>query len=309
MKSRLTLTPRTSRVIPARTPISHRAIHTDIPSYLRIYESEDDEDMLPVGSLSPHVLATRELLRPPVGATVARTLEPFTRAWYEEIEIKRYQRQGAWLPRWLEFSRHSGESLLMLGPGLGTDALQYDRHGTRVTVCATPDDDADLLHSHFRIRGTELPILHAPSLTELPFLKNHFDLVFWNGLHGRTSMATTLTEIWRVLKPGGKLFALFPARIDVDRYQRWCMPLRKYYRHVDPRPTTAAKRTRRELKPMLKKYSEVSVIKRHLRRSELPHVWRTLPVSVLERLMGRVLAVRAFKPVTAAVNSVKATAA
>jgi hypothetical protein len=35
----------------------------------------------------------------------------------------------------------------------------------------------------------------------------------------------------------------------------------------------------------------------------LPHLWRFLPASVLERLAGRVLVLRAFKPVAAAMEA------
>jgi len=268
--------------------------------YPRLYTADE-------ASHSPHVLATRELLRPPVQRT-RRTLEPFTRAWYEELEMKRYLRQGAWLPRWLEFSRHSGESLLMLGPGLGTDALQYHRHGTEVTLALGPDDDDEHLCDHLRLRGLELPVVSAPDSAHLPMAAGRFDLVYWNALHTSIDLAAVSEELYRVLKPGGKLFALFPARIDVDRWQRWLLPLRRLYRDREPRPTSAHKRTGHELHEALAKFSERRVRKRLLRRSELPHVWRWLPLNMMERLMGRVLAVRAFKPVNATAITLAAAA-
>jgi SAM-dependent methyltransferase len=276
--------------------------------FLRIYDADDDDYSF-VGEVSPHVLATRELLRSPVVNPDGRALEAFSRAWFEEVEFKRYQRQGEWLPRWLEVSRHSGESMLMIGPGLGCDALQYHRHGTHVTICATPDDDAELLHTHFRLRGQELPILHAPCHFELPFLKGQFDLAYWNGLHGRVNAVATLAELWRVLKPGGKLFALVPARVDVDRWARWLAPLRRYYSRPEPRPTTAPRRTAREMAPALKAFENVRIVKRHLRPGELPRLWRVMPINLMERLMGRVLAIRAFKPVSAAMPMSRAHAA
>jgi hypothetical protein len=36
----------------------------------------------------------------------------------------------------------------------------------------------------------------------------------------------------------------------------------------------------------------------------LPHVWRCVPAGALARVMGRVLVLRAFKPVAAALESV-----
>ncbi|MBY0456822.1 MAG: hypothetical protein K2V38_05760, partial [Gemmataceae bacterium] len=69
----------------------------------------------PVGptALDPHTIATRELIRPPGGQPSRRACEPYSAAWFDEIEQKRYQRHGHWLPRALEFGRHPGESLLV----------------------------------------------------------------------------------------------------------------------------------------------------------------------------------------------------
>lgn len=267
----------------------------ELPHYLKLYTGEECD----APPYSPHVLATRELLRPPL-VRAERHLEPFTRAWYEELELKRYQRQGAWLARWLEFSRHRGESILILGPGLGTDALQYERHGTHATIAVTPEDADDRLADHLHLRGTDVPLIHVKDAAALPVSRNQFDLVFWNALYTQADLAITIAELYRVLKPGGKLFALFPAKLDVERWQRWLMPYRRLYRSREPRPTSGPRRSGREIRQALEKFKDRSIVKRHLRRSELPTVWRCLPLGLMERLMGRVLAVKAFKPVTAA---------
>jgi SAM-dependent methyltransferase len=276
------------------------------PHYLRLYTGDEFDDG--VDPLAPHVLSTRELLRPPVCRESPRHLEPFTRAWYEELELKRYLRQGAWLSRWLEFSRHPGESLLVFGPGLGTDAIQYDRHGTKVTIAVTPEDADERLSDRLHLRGIDLPLMHVKDATTLPVARGFFDLVYWNALHTRADLHATVEELFRVMKPGGKLFALFPAKFDVDRWQRWLLPFRQLYRHREPRPTTGPKRTGRELTVALSQFTERRISKRLLRRSELPHVWRWLPLGAMERIMGRVLAVRAFKPVTAARQDLAAAA-
>src|SRR5262249_38169656 len=74
--------------------------------------------------------ACRELPRPPPRA--ARGREPFSAAWFDQLEQKRYARHGAWLPAALEFGRHPGESVLLLNPGLGGDAIRYQQHGSEV---------------------------------------------------------------------------------------------------------------------------------------------------------------------------------
>src|SRR5262249_46470476 len=62
--------------------------------------------------------------------------EPYTLQWFLDIEHQRHGREGRWLPRLLEFAKHRGDTLLGLGDGLGTDWLQYARHGASVIVCS-----------------------------------------------------------------------------------------------------------------------------------------------------------------------------
>src|SRR6266704_3693028 len=49
------------------------------------------------------------------------TIEPFSLQWFLDVEHQRHQRHARWLPSALEFDKHSGETLLGLGTGLGTD--------------------------------------------------------------------------------------------------------------------------------------------------------------------------------------------
>jgi len=263
----------------------------DVVPRLRIYDSEPDPACR---------MAARELLRSPFERPNARGLEPFTRGWYEELELKRYARQGEWLPKLLEFRRHVGESLVMVGPGLGTDAIQYRRHETQVTICALPLDDTLAMRRNFELRGLNLPIVETPTAEALPFARGAFDLAYFNSLNARhANLGNVAEEMYRVLKPGGKLLALFPAWYDVGRWQRWLLPLQRLYWQAPPAPTTGPKLTAHELRTTFSRFRDFRIHQRHLRRSELPHVWRLLPTNLLERLLGRVLVLRAFKPLSA----------
>jgi SAM-dependent methyltransferase len=274
--------------------------------YLRLYSDVAETS---AAGPDPHLLATRELLRPPIPSRGGRELEPFSRAWFEELELKRYARHGAWLPRILEFSRHSGESLVMLGPGLGSDALQYLRHGTRVTVCVTPEEHPDLIRRNFDFRAAAAELVPIADGHSLPFSRSTFDLAYFNALHAPPpDIPSTVAELYRVLKPGGKIFALFPARYDAGYWQDFVFPLQRWYWRRPPDPTSGTKQTARGLRGLFGRFVEARVSKRHLRRSELPHAWRLFPLSVLERIIGRVLVLRAFKPLAAARDDFAAAA-
>lgn len=269
---------------------------TPQPPNLRIFEA----DSLGPDPFDPHLLATRELLRCPEAIKTHRDLEPLTRSWYEEIELKRYQREGEWLPRLLEFSRHKHESMLMIGAGLGTDAIQYERHGTEVTIGVTDTDPADPLRNNFDIRGRHVTAVHI-ELDRMPFHSSTFDLAYVNALHPLTTdLPNVINELYRVLKPGGKLFGLFPARFDVRYWQIKFLPFLKFVRPAALAPGTAPGLAAKELRSFLTEFESKGIWRRHLRRSELPIIWRVLPISLLERMMGHVLIVKAFKPISSA---------
>src|SRR5437764_13069393 len=113
--------------------------------HLRLYDGSDAAESvaLPARPVTqnPADLANRELIRPSTYRRGHHRLEPYSTAWLEELEHKRFVRHGAWLAAALEFGRHPGESILLLNPGLGSDAIRYLQTGTEVTLAVTAEDD------------------------------------------------------------------------------------------------------------------------------------------------------------------------
>ncbi len=243
-----------------------------------------------------------EALDPPPGdATPAAAPEPYTLQWFLNIENQRHSRHGRWIPRLLEFAKHSGETLLGLGNGLGTDWLQYARHGADVVVCSPSQEQLTLIRRNFELRGLGGRFLHA-SPVSLPLETGAIDVACVSGLlHALDDPRPVVEEIYRVLKPGGKVLAVTAARFDIDFWYRLCFPWQTWLRGKRRRTQPpAAQFTARSLRRLFGQFTEHRIHKRHLRRAEVPHVWRWLPRSVLERLMGRALVLKAFKPLSAA---------
>ena len=80
---------------------------------------------------------------------------------------------------------------------------------------------------------------------------------------------------------------------------RGCLPWRGWLRRSAEGPRGFS---RRGLRRLFAGFIEHRIHKRHLRRSEIPHLFRWLPLPVLERLMGRFLILKAFKPLSAAMS-------
>jgi SAM-dependent methyltransferase len=150
--------------------------------------------------------------------------EPFTLQWYLDIENARHSRHGRWIPRLLEFAKHGGETLLGLGNGLGTDWVQYGRHGAEVIACCPSAEQLALIQRNFELRGLRGVFLHS-NPRAIPLESASIDVVcVTNLLQDIADPPAVIDEIYRLLKPGGKVLAVTPARFDLDFWRRRFLP-------------------------------------------------------------------------------------
>jgi SAM-dependent methyltransferase len=247
-----------------------------------------------------HLYAS-EALNPSATAPRGEGAEPYTLQWFLNAELQRHKRHGRWIPRLLEFAKHTGETLLGLGTGLGTDWVQYADHGARVVICSPSREQLALIRRNFELRGLSGRFVHAAAAA-LPLESATVDVVCMSGFGPELgNPKPVIEEIYRVLKPGGKVLAVMPARYDIDLWIRWAMPWQRWlHKPSDNRHSTLQRFSRRNLKQLFARFVDARVVKRQLRRSEVPHLWRWVPRSLLERLMGHFLVYKAFKPLSAA---------
>ena len=250
---------------------------------------------------SPQEAADRLYAREAFRGPRRPTPEPYSLAWFDQVADQRYGRHGYWLPKSLEFRRHAGEFVLGLGEGLGTDWVQYAKNGATVLACSPSQEQLALARRNFELHGLTARYLHAPPHA-LPVDENSIDVVCLNGLlHEVDDPAAVIAETYRVLRPGGKVIAVAPAKYDAAFWLDACYPWRRLLRHT---PSDAGRRahTARSLRRAFAAFTEHKVSKRHLRRLHLPHLWRFLPLPLMERLCGQFLILKAFKPLRAALD-------
>ncbi|MCI0460783.1 MAG: class I SAM-dependent methyltransferase [Gemmataceae bacterium] len=254
--------------------------------------------------LAERLYFAEALVRPP--AARDQGPEPYSLQWFLDIETRRHGRLGRWIPRLLEFTKHASETLLGLGHGLGTDWLQYARHGASVVVCSPSGAQLALVRRNFELRGLAGRFLHASPMA-LPLESASIDVACVSGLLEIVAdPLAVVNEVYRLLKPGGKVLAVTPARYDVDFWRRLCFFWKRRPSQVVP--PQAARFSARRLRRLFGRFVEHRIHKRQLRRAEVPHLWRLLPLPLLERLLGRVLVLKAFKPLSCALPPVRVAA-
>ena len=226
------------------------------------------------------------------------THEPYSLEWFQQIEQRRYSRQGYWIPKHLEVHRHRGEQVLGLGDGLGTDWVQFAANGASFHYCTPSTEALWFTQRQFDLRGQKAHLHHAP-LSALPLANESLDVVCLSALSAGLAapLESIVSEIFRVLKPGGKVIAALLAKYDARWWQDFWFPWNRWSERRQAERT--GHWSGQALSRVFESYSIERILKRHLRRSDLPHVWRWMLLPCMERVMGRFLVLKAFKPLTA----------
>lgn len=233
--------------------------------------------------------------------------------WYREAEEYRFGTYAPWMPDVMEFADHSGEDVLEIGAGMGTDLSQFAQHGARVTDIDLSAGHLDHARRNFELRGLAGRFIHHDA-ESLPFDDASFDLVYSNGvIHHTPNTQRVITEIRRVLRPGGRTVLMVYAENSLHYWRNLFYDLgvkegrlgRRSMGEImsesveiseyGQRPLVKVY-TRRRARELMEGFAEVEILQRQMLPNERPRVLRWLPTSVLERVAGWNLIVKAEKP-------------
>lgn len=121
--------------------------------------------------------------------------------YFEELEAQRY-RSHYHLKPWIN-SMDKGKSVLELGCGIGMDTFSMAKNGLNVTALDLTEVGVQTAKNRFeksKFNGSFL----AGNAEMLPIKDNQFDYVYSFGvLHHAANTEKTISEVYRVLSPGG----------------------------------------------------------------------------------------------------------
>ena len=249
----------------------------------------------------------------PAGSHYVKEAARHTLDWFLEAEAYRYGEYAPWMRETMEFERHSGEQLLEIGGGMGTDLAQFARNGACVTDLDLSSGHLELAKESFRLRGLNGRFVLHDAET-LPFPDNSFDVVYSNGvLHHTPNTTDVVREIRRVLRPGGKAIVMMYAENSLHYWRNlvWAIGLKEdQLRHFSMGEimSRSVERSEHGARPLVKVYtpdrlrsmfssfSDIDIVQRQMVRAEVPRLLSWVPVERLGRAMGWNLIVKARKP-------------
>jgi ubiquinone/menaquinone biosynthesis C-methylase UbiE len=160
--------------------------------------------------------------------------DQFTKEYFEEHSRFRYEVYAPWLANVARFAAYSGQSILEVGCGMGTDLLEYARTGADVVGLDLTPRHLELAQRRFRLFDLDGLFVNGDA-EHLCFRDNSFDFVFSNGvLHHTPDTQQAVDEIHRVLKPGGEALILLYHRRSLHYYLRILLESgsKRFLRHV-----------------------------------------------------------------------------
>lgn len=249
----------------------------------------------------------------PCGSHYVKEAQAHTLEWFLEAEEYRYGEYAPWMHDTMEFTRHTGEQVLEIGGGMGTDLCQFARHGALTTDIDLSAGHLALAQENFRLRGLTGKFVHHDA-ESLPFDDNQFDLVYSNGvIHHTPNTRTVVDEIYRVLKPGGKAIIMVYAQNSLHYWRNLvydlglkqsllgtCSMGEIMSRYVEITENNAKPLVKVYTKPQIKKifnkFKKIEISQRQMVSAEVPRVLGWVPLPWLGQLMGWNLILKARKP-------------
>ena len=160
----------------------------------------------------------------PCGAKFTRSAIG-SREFFAEVEQHRYATEWH-IPTVVGFERFRDRDVLEVGCGLGTDAVNFARHGARYTGVDLTEASIELVRGRFGLEGLTAELRTADA-ENLPFANECFDLVYSHGvLHHTPDTQRAINEVHRVLKPGGTAMVMlyhknsFNYRVNIMTFRR-----------------------------------------------------------------------------------------
>lgn len=145
--------------------------------------------------------------------------------WFEEID-RRFlsasyfakDKEGRPFGRFLRPGFVAGKDVLEIGCGMGTHASLLAMAGARLTAVDLTERAVETTRRRFDLFGLNGRIERTDA-EKLPFADDSFDMVWsWGVIHHSSRMEDCLSEIVRVLRPGGRLMIMVYYRPSIVYY-------------------------------------------------------------------------------------------
>jgi len=133
-----------------------------------------------------------------------------TRVYFEEVEKRKYFVESH-IPTFAEFEKWKGKKVLEIGCGIGTDAVNFAKHGADYTGIELSNVSLELTKKRFDVFGLTGAFFNidAQDLDALSRVGRDFDLIYSFGvIHHSPNPQKIIDNCLQLLKPDGGILKL-----------------------------------------------------------------------------------------------------
>jgi ubiquinone/menaquinone biosynthesis C-methylase UbiE len=155
----------------------------------------------------------------PCGSEVATAPEG-SAEYYDQIERRRYELEP-FIRRFARFESTTGQRVLEIGVGAGTDHMQFARAGAELHGVDLTEHGVRLVRRRLALESL-VSDLRVADAEALPFPDGYFDVVYsWGVLHHTPDTRRAMAEAIRVARPGGRVCIMVYSRHAWVSYGLW----------------------------------------------------------------------------------------
>jgi len=230
-----------------------------------------------------------------------------TREYFDQVEARKYFVEPH-IPRFADFARWAGKTVLEIGCGIGTDAVNFARAGARLTVVDLSAESLRLCRQRFEVYGLEARFYEG-NIEDLrrTVPVEPYDLVYAFGvIHHTPDPRRAVEELMCYMGPGSELRLMLYAKIS---WKNFLIMLARMQPEAQPGCPVAFTYTARGVRRLLRGLKIASIRKDHIFPWKIPpyiqhryrKVWyvRWLPPAAFrafERILGWHMLIEARSP-------------
>lgn len=191
-----------------------------------------------------------------------------TRQYFDEVEARKYFVEPH-IPRFADFRRWRGKRVLEIGCGIGTDTINFARHGAMVTAVELSQRSLEIARQRAEVYGLENRIrfyrANAEKMTQVVPVEP-YDLIYSFGvIHHTPEPEQVVDQIRHYVRPGGTIKLMVYNRyswkvlwivLKFGKGQFWRLPevVARYSEAQEGCPVTFTY-TKREMPRLLDRYA------------------------------------------------------
>ena len=130
-----------------------------------------------------------------------------TREYFDEVEERKYFVEPH-IPAFADFERWRGKRVLEIGCGIGTDSINFARHGADLTIVELSQSSLDVTKQRFGVYGLDARFIqgNAEEISSLVPAGETFDLIYSFGvIHHSPNPRRIVEQLPQLMHDGSEL--------------------------------------------------------------------------------------------------------